>query len=313
MVRIELVRNSIPALAVAFLTAWTVGCDQRISESALDEVGRPAAAKIDPSKVVAHVDGEPISVDEVRQLIDAVDGGMDAEQALDVLIRNALLAAEAADRGYRIHSEVVAARQKALARTLLNKEIARGVTIESIDDEKLRRLYDRQKEKFVHGVQRRVVHMVALTGKGKLSEEEALRLAERAAERAGAVSSEEEFQQLGEELKKEYPEKVRVESLPPFAADFTRFAQPFVKASFALPGIGSASPPTKTKFGWHVIYYAEEIPPSNRSFEEVRDELAEKVLPLVKQAKSDELWESIQKKGSIFIYESNLRGGGQQQ
>ncbi len=313
LVRINLVRNSVPALAVAFLIACTLGCGKRVSESPVEEVRKPGAVEIDPSKVVARVDGEPISVDEVRQLIDAVDGGMDAEQALEVLIRNALLAAEAAGRGYRKHSEVVTARQRALARALLNTKIGQGVTIDSIEDQKLRRLYERQKEIFVHGVQRRVVHIVALTGEGKLSEDEALRLVEQAVERARAATSEEEFKQLGEELKKEYPEKVRVESLPPFAADSTRFAEPFVEASFVLTGIGNVSPPAKTKFGWHAIYFAEEIPPSNRSFEEVRDELAESVLSLVKQTKSDELLESIRKKGSIFIYESNLRGGGQQQ
>jgi hypothetical protein len=109
--------------------------------------------------------------------------------------------------------------------------------------------------------------------------------------------------------KDEYTGKTRIESLPPFEADNKRFAGSFVKATFAIPKVGQTSPPAKTMFGWHVIFYAEEIPPKNESFEDVKMQLAQELLPQKRTFEAGHLFKSIYEKSSIFIYEDTLQDG----
>ncbi|MCP4606159.1 MAG: hypothetical protein GY847_37540 [Proteobacteria bacterium] len=306
-------QNALQIILVVGGLVFHLGCGG-ISDDSKPEIDRQGpVAQVDSDKVVARVDGIPILSKQVRELIDAVDGGLPVDEALEILIRNELLAAEARRRGFDAMNEVNHTQDIALVRAILKKQISEGINPDSLNQEKLKQYYELQKERFVHGMLRRVVHIVALVGKKEFTKEEAAQLGSRIAISMRNVKSEDEFIALGETFRNEYSNKVNIESLPPFAVETKMIVEPFVTATFALDKVGQVSPPIQTKFGWHVIYLAEELPPKNRSFEEVKKELSEEVLPSERKMKTKEWFDRLDKDNNIFVYENVLNDEVQSQ
>ena len=194
-----------------------------------------------------------------------------------------------------------------LARHVLKTRIGKGIDADTLDEDKLRRLYEANKSRFSHGVLRRVVHILAQVKDKLFTDKQASAVAKEIAKHAGEVKTKEEFIELGESYKEKHKDKIRIENLPHLIErDSKQLVTEFVQAVFAVPGVGQSSRPVKTEYGWHVIYVWEELPPEDRSFEEVRAELSKHVLPYEKQLKAKELVESLRKKGEVFIYEEAL-------
>jgi hypothetical protein len=268
------------------------------------------AASADTVSLAARVDGVPIRLGEVRELMAAsaseVDGGLGPEEAAEMLIRNALLGEEARRRGYGETPEVGDVRRIALAKAILEAEVGKGIREDTLGEERLRKRYAAEKSRFVHGPRRRVVHFLALTKDRQLSDEEAHRVAENAYEIASGAESEAEFRERLAPFLELHGNKVKIESLPPFTADTKSLVRPFVDAAFGVASAGQVSRPVKTLYGWHVIYIIEELPAVNRSFEEVRGPLAEELLPAAKREAAKELVEGLAKELGVFIYEEGV-------
>ncbi|MDJ0762705.1 MAG: peptidyl-prolyl cis-trans isomerase [Myxococcota bacterium] len=256
--------------------------------------------------VVARVNGTAITAADIRSLNEFLKADMTHRESLDVLIRSELLAQEARRRGYGAWSAVEDTRRIELARALLKTRIAKGVRTGTLDEDKLRTLYKENQERFVHGILRRVSHILVPIGKNAFSEEEASAIASEIAKAAGQTTTLEAFVALGRSFEKAHPTKITVEDLPPFAEDNKRFVKPFVEGTFAIPKVGGVSPPVKTTFGWHVIFVSEELPAANRPFEAVRQELAEQVLPFEKQRSAGELMDVLLKRNEVFIFDAAL-------
>jgi hypothetical protein len=143
-----------------------------------------------------------------------------------------------------------------------------------------------------------------------MSDEAALEVAKRAHKAARYVASEADFEAKMAPLKKALTNKVRIERLPPFDAKNRRFARPFVEGTFSVPKVPGLSSPVKTKFGWHVIYVAETLPPSTISFEEAKETLSGEVLPDERRYQAKALIDKLQKEGDVFVFEAPLKSGG---
>jgi hypothetical protein len=309
----------------------------RSDEGAAARVGRSSRAS-DPSRIAARVDGEAISVDDVSALLADVsrrdrerrldeargageaDGGagddllpgsgLSARGALDDLVRLELLAGEARRRGFGSFAEVEDERRAALARALLERRIDRGVTAGTLDEGKLRNVYDQRKSAFVHGALRRVEHVVVLTGRSGLPDAEARKEAGRIEAEARGVTTAPAFADLGRREAAARKGKVRYERLPPFPADTRMLVKPFVEAAFRIAGPGRIADPVQTSFGWHVIFLVEELPAENLSFDDVRARLAEGLLPAARKSATDALMEGLFKNKGVFVYENALNGVG---
>jgi hypothetical protein len=292
-----------------FLSSVAASCgdDPAVDPGAAD---RPIAGSETPpsDRVVALVDGVAIGVDDVRDLIERADGGIDAGAALEALVSQELLAAEAERRGFGRRSEVTHEQRAALARALLDRR-AQAITLDTIDGQ-LREVYESQLDRFVHGPKRRVVHALARTGKKRLTDEQAVELIGRVHEAVRDALTAEEFLAAARPLVAEHgKKKLRVEMLRPFHSASKRLAAPFVQTAFDLPGPGHVSEPFPTKFGWHVLLVIEELPPANVPFEEAREIVGAEVLPEERSESVDRLVEELRDKAGVFVYETGEPSG----
>ena len=267
---------------------------------------------IDSEKVAAIVDGHPILLDDVKFLLNDKDLGLTLEQAVEKLIEQQLLANEAAHRGYATHFDVIAERKKALVRGLLDK-ISKKISAQDVDNNLIRERYEKKKKTYVHSKLRRVIHIVARTGaknakknKGFKNETDAEDVARQIAESVRDVTDLAEFIKIVEFFKMEHGKRLKIETLPPFSKTNTGFAPEFVEAAFSVEGPGHTSDAFKTTFGWHVLFAIEDLPPENIKFEEVRDNLAQELIPLKKKKTFDEIMTRVLNKTDTFIYEKNL-------
>lgn len=296
-------RGAIFLAAAAFLAG---GCGGEGTGSAPDLPAQTEASGPVPETVLARVEGSAITRGEVEALLALPDAGLAPRAALDRLIEHRLLVAEARRRGVDRELEVQDARRSALARAYLERTIGQGVNPGSIDEAKTAKYYELVKERFVHGAQRRVAHILV---RGLLDAEAAAHLAGAIALEAGRAKDEDAFLALGRRLVEDLGARIRVERLAPFSADSKKLVGPFVEGAFAVPGVGRTSPPVRTRFGWHVIYVAEDIPAENRPLAEVKEQLAAELVPGLRQIRTKELLDSFVGKRGVTIHEDQLGQG----
>ena len=261
------------------------------------------------SAIVARVDGRPIALSEATRLIEEADGGLTPDEAVNVLVRNALLAEEAEKRGYNRAPETLAARQKASARVLLKEETEIALTAETLPESDVRAYYNANKQKYVHGERREVVHFLARTGKNRLSHAEALKVSEEASQAAQGAVDEADFRNRMKPFVESLKKNAVLEEIPPFEANSKKLVRPFVDGTFQLSEQGAVSPPVKTDFGYHVIYLASIEPAANRSIEEVEPEIREAALPKARIRKAKALVTGLMSRNKVFIYEDALKEG----
>jgi parvulin-like peptidyl-prolyl isomerase len=264
--------------------------------------------KVPSTHVVATVDGTQILDAQVIDLVEAAENKLTVKEALEILIQTELLAKEAQRRGFDNAPEVTQARTIELTHAIFRKQVVDRFDLDSLDPEKIKKYYEQNKKRFVHGPMRRVRHFLAHTGKDQLDDKQALAAATQVGEITRDVKNEEEFKSLAKTVsqKDEYSGKARIEDLAPFEAETKKFVAPFVKATFAIPKVGQTSPPVKTSFGWHIIFFSEAVPPKNVPFEDVTLLLAQELLPRKRTFEAGHLFKSIYEKSDIFIYEDSL-------
>jgi hypothetical protein len=259
--------------------------------------------------IAARVNGAPIFLSEVKNLLSETDDQFTPEEALDILVRNTLLAQEAARRGYAESPEVKAVKTAASARALLKSQITQGITPKNLDKKTLQACFEAEKKRYVHGKKRRVVHFLAKTGANHLSDNEARLIAAKAQKLASSAETEADFLRLVAPVVEKNRKNVVTENLPPFEADNRRYVRPFVEATFQIPEVGDISPPIRTDFGRHIIFLAEEIPAVNRSLEEVKQEVLKSCVPKARRQRTQELMSRLLSENKIFIFEDALKEG----
>ncbi len=285
-----------------------MGCS-RPDASLPNDSNTPSSKMHEPkdADIVARVNGRPIYGDEVVHLVRDVKSAITPKEALEVLIRNALLADEAKRRGFGENPEAALVRKDETARALLKLKVEDAVTLDNIDPARLRRYFDEHKSEYIHGPMRRTVHFLARCGTGFLSEEEALHAAQTALSAVTGVQSGLEFREKLQPLVSQSNKKLIVEELPPFEENSRQFLSPFVEATFKIPKVGDMSPFTRTTFGIHIIYLDEEISALNRPFKEVKSEIAALLLPGIRRERSQKLLNELFSSKGVFVYDDALR------
>lgn len=299
-------------LRIVFLVLPIIaGCRDRSSASEQAQAEEQANTPDEQTHglIAARVNGAPIFLKEIKDLIAETNERLSPKEAVDILVRNALLAQEAARRGYGEYPETKAARTAASARALLTSQIKEGITPENLDTKILQQCFEAEKKRYIHGKKRRVVHFLARTGPNRLSKPKAQLIAIKAQKLASTAENEADFIRLVAPLVEEGGKNVITEKLPPFEADTRRYVRSFVEATFELSKVGDISPPVQTDFGRHIIFLAEEIPAVNRSLEEAEQEVLRDCIPKTRRRRAGEIMSRLLSENKIFIFENALKEG----
>ncbi len=268
------------AVGAAFALALGAAC------SGPDHAKRTQQSAALSEGVVAAVDGDPIALSEVERL--AHRGALTPSAALARLEAEALLAAEAARRGYGDAPEVSAVAAQALVQLLLERDVEREKPSPSELDEALAQRGER-----IHTPElRAATHVLAVLPKQPTPEQEsaarafvddAARKLREASDPLATITS---FRQASPERQRVGVE-IKVEELPPFPREGA-VVREFGEAMFALAKPGAVGGPVRTQFGWHVLVLREILPEKHVPEAEVRAEL-EAELTLQKRQKRVEV------------------------
>ncbi len=228
--------------------------------------------RVDP--VVARVDGEAITSDEIRDI--ALGAGISPREALDRAVDTHLLAREARRR--RMLSPVALADViwHAAVQELLQRDVVEGVTLANLPADKISDALSARRVELSPGDLVRAVHFVALVrpNAGPAAHRAARRVAEAFRARLVATAGERptlrDFDNVAAQMS---GPGARAELLAPFDRDgYTatgRYVENFAAVAFALTDAEPLSPVFETIYGEHVALWLGEIPAAPRPPAEV--------------------------------------------
>ncbi|HEX6994557.1 MAG TPA: SurA N-terminal domain-containing protein [Gammaproteobacteria bacterium] len=138
-----------------------------------------------------------------------------------------------------------------------------------VDEAALRDYYEQRRDEFRTEEERAASHILITPEEGETDEQTRAR-AEALVER---IRGGEDFAALA----KEYSDDPGTASAGGSLGWITRgmLDAAFTDALYAMAEVGDVSDPVKTDFGWHIIRFDDIRPGEERSFEEVRDQLAD--------------------------------------
>ncbi len=222
-----------------------------------------ASAPVDPNKVIARVDGEPITEGDIA--IAAEDPalslpGTDPAQKREILIGYVIdlkLGAKAAEAKQIGDTAAFKRRLAYLRQKLLVDDYIEDQTKAAATPEAARKLYDDTVKAMKPEEEVRARHILVE------QEDEAKKAYAR-------VKAGEDFAKVADELSKDPGSKKDGGDLGFFTKE--RMVAPFAEAAFKLKP-NEISEPVKSQFGWHVIQVLERRTKPVPTFEEMREQI----------------------------------------
>lgn len=230
----------------------------------------------DLGTVVARVDGVPIYAAEVAAQMER--GGESAPEAVEALVRFQLLAARAAEGG---HLQLEPLPKALLVERLLERDFEPRANLADIPEAALREAYERNKKFFVHPRMVEVALLSVYTGPTMKPEPRKERTATAHALAEYLAKRPIRTLEAWQEIAKDPQWAARKVSFRRFWQGPTQAFGPFWEGVAGpiqkLSRPGQSSGLIVDDSGFHFALYLDEKPPSNRSFEEVRSEIAQRV------------------------------------
>ncbi len=259
----SLVRAGLVALGLAAAGLAVAQTNRPAAQSRAPAAQSQAPAAQPGDKVLARVDGSPVTEADVALAADdpALSlPAMDEAQKRDIIVgylvdlKIGAKAAEAAKvgEGPEFARKLAYARDKALLDAYLDQESKKAVTPEAA-----RKLYDETVKGITPESEVRARHILVE------NEEEAKKAAAR-------VKGGEDFAKVAGELSKDPGSKTDGGDLGFFTKD--RMVEAFAEAAFKLE-TGQISDPVKSQFGWHVIKVEEKRTKPVPPFEELKEQV----------------------------------------
>jgi hypothetical protein len=257
--------------------ALAFGCQRQHAPVALSSLGGEAAR-------VGDVAIAPSLVSAVSRASAAPP-----RVALNGLVADALAAAAARSAGLDRDSRALWPSTAVLAR-----QVARHA-----QDEALAQGAPREDE-----LERvRIVHAIVLRS-SRVSEERSLAVATAIRQAVSGARSADEFMARAK-ASPHSDAQVLVEGLEPFAADAQsakgELDRTFVAAAFLLRAPADLSPVVETRFGWHVLFLVERLPPDDASDEGRRLSLAQAVVDMRARASLEALLRARMERVSVGV------------
>ncbi len=227
------------------------------------------------SKVLAKVGTTVITEAEIDATIAALGQRGEAyktpdgrKAVLEQLVNKYLFLAEAKKNMYEYDAKFKAELAKIKDEMLANFAIEKAISTVKITDDEVKKFYDEHKSEFVGGESVAASHILVDSEENAKEILSAIKSGETTFEEAAKNNSSCPSGQNGGSL-----------------GEFTRgqMVPEFDKAVFEM-NEGEISEPVKTQFGYHIIKLDKKNPPKEYAFDEIKVQLANKVLADKQQA-----------------------------
>jgi PPIC-type PPIASE domain len=221
--------------------------------------------------VISTVDGHPITVGEVQAFANV--SGVSPRDALSRLQSEALLAAEAARRGFSRDADVVEVARRGRVQALLQQQIE---AIRATDQE-VAAAYQKQYARFHTQEQRSSVHALVRVREGATPEDD----------RAAQLEAQDILQSLlaapappagMQQLRRFAGERraMSVQRIPPVPRD-GGLVKPYLDALYSLSAPGIVPDVVRTSFGWHVVVVLQILPATDVTLAEAAPTLRSEI------------------------------------
>ena len=273
------------AIAATLAVGGSLSCGGEKSPGDDSEVkpATPITEIVAGRLVVAEVNGEPIYDSCVINQVAAHN--LSKAEAVSQCIDFALLAQEAAARGYADHPEVSDARKTETVRALIDGDFtASFATPDDVPEEYLREHWKQWANRLYNVPEHRTAEWVRIQAQG-VARDSAEDLAARAiSEDLYAALADKrdltvtEFRRIATEAANGHPLAVN-----PRPFEFARRggALPaFADATFAIAEVGRVSTPTRTKYGWDVILLTKIVPARSATYTQALPEMRERIFTM---------------------------------
>lgn len=218
-------------------------------------------------------------------------------------VRLRLLARAAVDRGLHQDPDVIQAARKVMVRKLLQHDLGPQVFAELTSERAVRAYYERRKDEYRKPETRRIMHIqLSPTPEGKaLAEQLLMELADKLDDRAA-------FKKQARRHSEDHTSRKRGGELPFLSKQelTQRFGMSFAERVFEMEPQSLADAPLQSIRGWHVVLLLAVHAAKARDFEDVRDEIRERLLQGRRTAMFDQYLNELQKRHPVAIYEDRL-------
>ncbi len=261
---------------------------------------------------VAKVDGQPINLGSVESAFSKQSPMLRKEfeneekqlEFIDKLVDMELLAAEAARRGYKKHSEVASVSKNQLA-SLMHRRIADSVEQLEPDEEALKKYYDEHHDNYHKPEKARARHIL-ISDKAKADK--------LLADLKGRKVSQHEFRRLAQENSEDEDTRLRGGDLTFFTKAEDRkegdpeVAPEIVQATFKMKKNGEIHPQlVKSAKGYHVVMRTGHRDAMDLSFEQARDRLVVLVRREMRKTQIEDQINALKERFKVEISEENLK------
>ena len=250
---------SISLAALALLS----GCERDGTSTRASQV--PAH---DVEEVVARVGGRPIGASDVAARMQQV--GMGPEAALELLVDESLLVAEARRRGLVESADEERALERLMVRAMLH-DFESELTPESISTKEVRADFEEHRDKFDVPERRASWHILV-----KDSSEAGRKRAQSILAEVRRAEDPKTVYRRYEAGDEEVDIEVKAEELPAISMK-DGLEKPYKDALFSAKTAGLINSPVKTTYGWHVLVLTEILPEETRTLEELEAEIRERL------------------------------------
>ncbi|MEW6200393.1 MAG: peptidylprolyl isomerase [bacterium] len=277
------------------LSLFTVGCTGA-------QKGEKSAKGDD--KVVATVNETEITAGDIESLLEQLhpmqrqqyltDEGK--KQLIDQVVETFLIADKAKGEGLNKEPEFLAQMKFAESQILAQKYVKKKIEDIKVTDADAKKYYDENLGKYSSG-QVKASHILVNT------EEEAKAIYEE------LQKAPKKFEEIAKARSKDPGSGANGGDLGWFGRD--RMVKPFEDAAFSMKK-GEISKPVKTQFGFHIIRLDDKTEITQKSFEEVQEEIKSALTQEKQQNLIKDLLEELKKEGKIKINDEELKDVGKE-
>ena len=261
--------------------------------------GTPVARVGDVVITAEHIEHRLRAQGQSRYQFETVKG---LRELIEDEVRFELLAQAAIDRGLARDPDVVDAARRLMVRKLLQRDLDPAVFEDAIGDETLRTFYERHRDNYLQPEKRRFAHIqLAATEEGRAIAQNLIeKLRSREDTNFIAMASQYSVDETGRTRGADQAFQTRDDIK-------NEFGVTFAEQVFSLEPGTIGPQPVQSVRGWHVLKVVARREALARDFDEVREQIREKLLQGVRSKQFQSYVEEIRQTYPVAIYDDKLR------